>query len=128
MLWLRSRPRPFGWGPAMDQQLIFDNLKQPQLTIAKVDAADSTTPIPGTVFRIEAIDSDYQHDVTTGQDGTVTLRVSAGHVSNHGACPFRPPTTSPIRMPTGCRPSRSMPATEKEVMFQGPQGSRTHHL
>ena len=65
-------------GPGDDQQLIFDNLKQPQLTIAKVDAADSTTPIPGTVFRIEGIDSDYQHDVTTGQDGTVTLRVQPG--------------------------------------------------
>ena len=65
-------------GPGDDQQLIFDNLKQPQLTIAKVDAADSVTPIPGTVFRIEAIDGDYQHDVTTGQDGTVTLRVAPG--------------------------------------------------
>ena len=65
-------------GPGDEQQLIFDNYKQPQLTIAKVDAADSTTPIPGTVFRIEGIDSDYQHDVTTGQDGTVTLRVQPG--------------------------------------------------
>lgn len=65
-------------GPGDDQQLIFDNLKQPQLTIIKVDAADSTTPIPGTVFRIEAIDSDYQHDVTTGEDGTVALRVQPG--------------------------------------------------
>lgn len=53
-------------------------MKQPQLTIAKVDAADSTTPISGTVFRIEAIDGDYQNDVTTGQDGTVTLRVAPG--------------------------------------------------
>lgn len=65
-------------GPGANQQLIFDNLKQPELTIAKVDAADSTTPIPGTVFRIEAIDGDYQHDVKTGQDGTVTLRVQPG--------------------------------------------------
>ena len=65
-------------GPGDDQQLIFDNLKQPQITISKVDAADSTTPIPGTVFRIEAIDGDYQNDVTTGQDGTVTLRVDPG--------------------------------------------------
>lgn len=65
-------------GPGDDRQLIFDNLKQPELTIAKVDAADSTTPIPGTVFRIDAIDGDYQHDVTTGQDGTVTLRVQPG--------------------------------------------------
>ena len=65
-------------GPGDDRQLIFDNLKQPELTIAKVDAADSTTQIPGTVFRIEGVDSDYQHDVTTGQDGTVTLRVQPG--------------------------------------------------
>ena len=65
-------------GPGDDQQLIFDNLKQPELTIAKVDAADSTTPIPGTVFRIEAMDGDFQDDVTTGQDGTVTLRVQPG--------------------------------------------------
>ena len=65
-------------GPGDDQQLIFDNLKQPQLTIAKVDAADSTTPIPGTVFRIEGVDSDYVNTVTTGQDGTVTLRVQPG--------------------------------------------------
>lgn len=65
-------------GPGDDRQLIFGNLKQPELTIAKVDAADSTTPIPGTVFRIEGVDSDYQHDVTTGQDGTVTLRVQPG--------------------------------------------------
>ena len=65
-------------GPGDDQQLIFDNLKQPQLTIAKVDAADSTTPIPGTVFRIEGVDSDYRNTVTTGRDGTVTLRVDPG--------------------------------------------------
>ena len=65
-------------GPGDDQQLIFDNLKQPQLTIAKVDAADSTTPIPGTVFRIEGVDSDYLNTVTTGQDAPVTLRVAPG--------------------------------------------------
>ena len=65
-------------GPGDDQQLIFDNLKKPQLTIAKVDANDLDTTIPGTVFRIEGVDSDYQHTVTTGQDGTVTLRVAPG--------------------------------------------------
>ena len=47
-------------------------------SIRKVDAADSTTPIPGTVFRIEGVDSDYVNTVTTGQDGTVTLRVQPG--------------------------------------------------
>ena len=64
--------------PNWDSDIYFENHKKPELTIAKVDAADSTTPIPGTVFRIEGIDSDYQHDVTTGQDGTVTLRVEPG--------------------------------------------------
>ena len=48
------------------------------MTIAKVDAADSTTPIPGTTFTIEGIDSDYRNDVTTGEDGTVSLRVAPG--------------------------------------------------
>lgn len=65
-------------GPGEERELIFDNLKQPLLTIAKVDAADSTTPIPGTTFTIEGIDSDYRNDVTTGKDGTVSLRVAPG--------------------------------------------------
>ena len=65
-------------GPGEERELIFDNLKQPLLTIAKVDAADSTTPIPGTTFTIEGIDSDYRNDVTTGEDGTVSLRVAPG--------------------------------------------------
>ena len=65
-------------GPGDDQTLVFDNLKKPQLKIAKVDAADTDTTIPGTVFRIEGVDSDFQTYVTTGQDGTVTLRVEPG--------------------------------------------------
>ena len=65
-------------GPGDDQQLVFDNLKQPQLTIAKVDADDPDTKIPGTVFTIKGVNSDYQNDVTTGQDGTVTLRLAPG--------------------------------------------------
>ena len=65
-------------GPGEERELIFDNLKQPLLTIAKVDAADSTTPIPGTTFTIEGIDSDYRNDVTTSEDGTVSLRVAPG--------------------------------------------------
>ena len=65
-------------GPGEERELIFDNLKQPLLTIAKVDATDSTTPIPGTTFTIEGIDSDYRNDVTTGEDGTVSLRVAPG--------------------------------------------------
>ena len=33
---------------------------------------------PGTVLTVEGINSDYQHDVTTGADGTVSLRVDPG--------------------------------------------------
>nr|WP_326153440.1 SpaA isopeptide-forming pilin-related protein [uncultured Oscillibacter sp.] len=64
-------------GPGEDRELIFDNLKQPLLTIAKIDA-DTQEKIPGTVFTIQGISSDYKHDVTTGADGTVSLRVAPG--------------------------------------------------
>jgi len=63
-------------GPGNDQQLIFGKRKQPLLTIRKVDAANSTTPIPNAVFTLEGVDSGYQHDVTTGADGTGSLRVA----------------------------------------------------
>lgn len=78
--WVVSdEPTQIIWlGPGADSQLIFDNLKQPQLTIAKVDADDPDTKIPGTVFTVKGVDSDYQNDVTTGQDGTVTLRLAPG--------------------------------------------------
>ncbi|MBS6216851.1 MAG: hypothetical protein KH704_07995 [Clostridiales bacterium] len=78
--WVVSdEPTQIIWlGPGADSQLIFDNLKQPQLTIAKVDADDPDTKIPGTVFTLKGMDSDYQNDVTTGQDGTVTLRLAPG--------------------------------------------------
>ena len=64
-------------GPGDDQQLVFENLKQPQLTISKIDADDSS-PVAGTVFTVEGIDSDYRGDWTTGEDGTVTNRVAPG--------------------------------------------------
>lgn len=64
-------------GPGEERELIFDNLKQPMLTLKKIDA-DSQEPVPGTVLTIEGIDSDYKHDVTTGTDGTVSLRVAPG--------------------------------------------------
>ena len=57
--------------------LIFKNSKKPLLTISKVDAI-SGDPVPGTVLTVEGINSDYQHDVTTGADGTVSLRVDPG--------------------------------------------------
>ena len=63
--------------PGDDQNLVFENLKMPQLTITKIDAEDSK-PIPGTVFTVEGIDSDFSADWTTGADGTVTDRVAPG--------------------------------------------------
>ena len=64
-------------GPGDDQNLVFENLKMPRLTVTKIDAEDSK-PIPGTVFTVEDIDSDYSADWTTGADGTVTNRVAPG--------------------------------------------------
>ena len=64
-------------GPGEDQQLIFDNLKQPLLTLKKIDA-DSQAPIPQTVLTVKALDGTYQDDWTTGADGTVSLRVNPG--------------------------------------------------
>ena len=64
-------------GPGDDQNLVFENLKMPRLTVTKIDAEDSK-PIPGTVFTVEGIDSDFAADWTTGADGTVTDRVAPG--------------------------------------------------
>ncbi len=63
--------------PGENRELVFDNMKRPELTISKVEQG-TNTPIPGTLFTLEAIDSDYRHDVTTGADGTVSLRVAPG--------------------------------------------------
>ena len=64
-------------GPGDDQNLVFENLKMPQLTVTKIGAEDSK-PIPGTVFTVEGIDSDFSADWVTGEDGTVTDRVAPG--------------------------------------------------
>ena len=64
-------------GHGDDQNLVFENLKMPRLTVTKIDAEDSK-PIPGTVFTVEGIDSDFSADWTTGEDGTVTDRVAPG--------------------------------------------------
>lgn len=64
-------------GPGDDQNLVFENLKMPRLTVTKIDAEDSK-PVPGTVFTVEGIDSDFSADWTTGEDGTVTDRVAPG--------------------------------------------------
>ena len=64
-------------GPGDDQNLVFENLKMPRLTVTKIDAENSK-PIPGTVFTVEGIDSDFSADWTTGEDGAVTDRVAPG--------------------------------------------------
>ena len=75
-----DEPRQTIWLEAGDdKQLIFDNMKQPLLKIAKVEkGTNPAVYIPETNFLIEAIDGDYRHDVTTGPDGTVELRVAPG--------------------------------------------------
>ena len=65
-------------GPGADQQLIFENLKEPLLTIKKIEAGSTDTVIPGTVFTVEGVDNDYKADWTTGEDGTVSKRVAPG--------------------------------------------------
>jgi len=60
-----------------EKEVIFQNLKKPELTISKIDA-DNGQPVPGTVFTVKAINGDYQDDWTTGADGTVALRVAPG--------------------------------------------------
>ena len=50
-------------GAGDSKELVFDNLKQPVLKISKVEQG-TNTPIPGTVFTVEGIDSDYRQDVT----------------------------------------------------------------
>ena len=60
-----------------EKEVIFENLKKPELTLYKIDA-DSQQPIPDTVFRVEAINGDYQDDWKTGPDGMATKRVAPG--------------------------------------------------
>ena len=60
-----------------EKEVIFENLKKPELTLYKIDA-DSQEPIPDTVFRVEAINGDFQDDWKTGPDGMVTKRVEPG--------------------------------------------------
>ena len=60
-----------------EKEVIFQNLKKPELTLSKIDA-DTKEPIPGTVLRVETINGDYQDDWTTGSDGKVTKYVVPG--------------------------------------------------
>lgn len=63
--------------PGAKRELIFENFQQPKLTIKKIDAVDHK-PVPGTVFEVAAIDGDFKHDYTTGEDGTVQMQIAPG--------------------------------------------------
>lgn len=64
-------------GPGDEQELIFENLKKPYLTLSKTEVGTGT-PIPDTVFSIVGIDSDFQDEWVTGEDGTVSGYVEPG--------------------------------------------------
>ena len=64
-------------GPGDEQELIFENLKKPYLTLSKTEVGTGT-PIPDTVFSIVGIDSDYQDEWVTGEDGTVSGYIEPG--------------------------------------------------
>ena len=63
-------------GPGEERELIFDNLKQPLFDHRQGGRRRLHHPHPRHHLTIEGIDSDYRNDVTTGEDGTVTLRVA----------------------------------------------------
>ena len=66
------------WLEAGDsKELVFDNLKQPLLTLKKIDA-DTGAVIPNTVLTVKALDGTYQDDWTIGPDGTVSAYVDPG--------------------------------------------------
>ena len=55
--------------------------------------------------------------MTTGQDGTVTLRFSRARIKSR-SCPFRPPTTSPDKDADRVQTITLNAGDEKEVMFK----------
>ena len=69
--------RTVSLNPGDVRELVFQNHKNPQLRVLKIDASDST-PVPGTVFAVEGVDNDYRADWTMGEDGSYSLRLSPG--------------------------------------------------
>ena len=64
-------------GPGAEQELIFENLKKPYLTLSKTEVG-TDTPIPDTVFSVTGIDSDFKDEWVTGEDGTVSGYIEPG--------------------------------------------------
>ena len=58
--------------PGKDATICLQNDKRPNLTIHKSDA-DTSAPVPGTVFLVKGEDSHSVAEVTTGPDGSATV-------------------------------------------------------
>ena len=99
-----------------EKEVIFQNLKKPELAISKIDA-DSGQPVPGTVFTVKAINGDYQDDWTTGADGKVSLRVAPGTyqiTEKSGPAPYSLPDKDKDRVQT----ISLNPGDEKTLVFR----------
>ena len=74
---LSEIPQTISLEPGVTRTVRFFNAVKPYLTLSKTEVGTGT-PIPGTIFSIEGIDSDYQDEWVTGEDGTVSGYVEPG--------------------------------------------------
>ena len=58
--------------PGRDGTIVLQNDRRPDLTIHKSDA-DTSAPVPGTVFLVKGADGHSVAEVTTGPDGSATV-------------------------------------------------------
>ena len=70
-------PQTISLEPGVTRTVRFFNAVKPRLTLSKTEVGTGT-PIPGTVFSLTGIDSDYQDEWVTGEDGTVSGYVEPG--------------------------------------------------
>ena len=70
-------PQTISLEPGVTRTVRFFNAFKPRLTLSKTEVGTGT-PIPGTVFSLTGIDSDYQDEWVTGADGTVSGYVEPG--------------------------------------------------
>ena len=74
---LSEIPQTISLEPGVTRTVRFFNAVKPSLTLSKTEVGTGT-PIPGTVFSLTGIDSDYQDEWVTGEDGTVSGYVGSG--------------------------------------------------
>ena len=60
--------------PGKTSELVVENQKRPNLTIWKYDADDGVTPVEGATFLVEYADGHSIEEVTTGPDGSATVK------------------------------------------------------